>query len=171
MAFNSKTLLALSALAPLILSGCDKGAEAGGEVTATAEAAAPTGEMASASSSPEATATAIPAGCQINGTSDWRASINAQPVKPPRLNVSGLVTTSSTGFKVKLERKGIDINQKVMTLELIVTPPTPGSMAGSAQTPHVIKEQFPDVNRELEKVIINCSGAKLAEITDIPILH
>ena len=121
---------------------------------------------------PSAVASAgeIPAGCRIQSSADWKASVNAQPSGAPKLMVSGKVETSTGGYEVTLERKGIDINPTIVSLELQVVPPPADAMVSQMITPHAVKVEVPDVSRDLKSVVINCGGAKLAEITEIAVL-
>ncbi|MGH6963682.1 MAG: hypothetical protein ACREE0_04305 [Phenylobacterium sp.] len=108
----------------------------------------------------------IPTNCSIMNAYGWEASVNAQPPERPRLSVSSLVVTSTAGYKVELSRKAVDINPKIVTLDLVVTPPTgPASQVLTTQKAFVT---VPDTSRTIDKVVIRCGGETLTEISPVP---
>lgn len=157
MYFGSKSLLLIGAMGGLIAFGqtAYSAAEPKAEQAASAKTSAPI---------------AIPAGCPIRSAHGWRASINAMPPGRPRLGVTGGIEVATTGFKAELARKSTDFNPKIVTLELTVTPPASGTIVNPVVTRLTVSTAVPDVVRNLEKVVINCNGVKLTEITDITVL-
>lgn len=129
---------------------------------AAAEAAAPAAPAAEAA----VAQAVIPANCKIMNAYGWEASVNAQPPARPRLGVSGSVVTNTAGYKLELLRKVIDINLRIVTLDLVVTPPT--GPVNQVITTQKVTATVPDTPRTIDKVVIRCGGEKLAEISPVP---
>lgn len=68
-------------------------------------------------------------------TKDWHASQDFMPGGPPTLNVTGTVVCPTTGYKAKLVRHSPQgINPTIYILDLIVTPPAPGTAVDNVLT-------------------------------------
>lgn len=161
-------------IASLQLTACNQNSPANTAAVENAPASEPAVAPSIATTtdgqSAVAMASEIPAGCQIQSSGKWMASVNAQPPGSPRLTVLGEVETSTGGFDVTLERVGTDFNPGIVTLELKVVPPPADAMVSQMITPHAVKVEVPDVSRDLKLVVVNCGGGKLSEIAEIPVM-
>ena len=166
----------LVSAAGLTLVACQQNADAGNTPTEATSSSSADTSASLTSQDPGTTPTAspaqatVPAGCEIMNAYGWAATVNAQPPAKPRLGVDGLVVVEKTGYSIELTRKGMDFNPKIVTLELAVTPPPSGTITNPVISTLKATAAVPDVVRDLEKVVINCGGVKLAEITDIKVL-
>ena len=164
---HKPSLMLFGALtASLMLGACNQKPDAGAAAPDSAqssEAASDPAAAAVVATDPSAVASTaeIPEGCRILSSANWVASVSAQP---PGLVVSGKVETATGGFEVGLERKDIDPKTGIASLELQVAPPPADAMVSQMITPHDLKVEVPDAGRALKSVVINCGGAKLAEI-------
>ncbi|MCB5307731.1 hypothetical protein [Yersinia massiliensis] len=113
----------------------------------------------------------IPAQCRILSTGEWEASVNVQQSGPAKLIVLGEVETVTGGYEVTLERDETVLNPAIVTLDLNVVPPPADAMVSQMITPHAVKAEVPEVSRDLKRVVINCGGEKLMEITEISVLN
>ncbi|CNH67867.1 Uncharacterised protein [Yersinia massiliensis] len=113
----------------------------------------------------------IPAKCRILSTGEWEASVNVQQSGPAKLIVLGEVETATGGYEVTLERDETALKPAIVTLDLNVVPPPADAMVSQMITPHAVKAEVPEVSRDLKRVVINCGGEKLMEITEISVLN
>lgn len=155
--------------AAVVLSGCQQKPV---EAKAESAPAAPVAALAAVAETPEPAQATIPEGCRIMNAFGWKASVNAQPPERPRLGVSGSVVVNTTGYQLALVRNAIDINPRIVTIDLVVTPPAPGTMTGQVITTQQVSGRAPNLSSaELDKVIVRCGSGTLAEITDVPTHH
>ncbi|MGP2424305.1 hypothetical protein [Yersinia enterocolitica] len=170
---DKSALLRVSALtASLMLVACNQNSGAStaavGNIQSREQAVLPTTAIEQNIPSAVTVAAEIPAGCRIQSSGEWKASVYAQP---PRLIVSGEVETSTGGYEVMLERGGAGLNPAIVMMELKVVPPPADAMVSQMITPHSVKTEVPDMSRDLTRVVINCGGGKLAEIAEISVLN
>lgn len=175
MVLHKPALMLFGALAAsLMLSACNQNPGAStaapDSVKSSEPATVPVTAVKQEDPSAVAAASEIPAGCRIQSSAEWKASVNAQPPGSPKLTVSGKVETSTGGYEVTVERKAIDSNPGIVSLELQVVPPPADAMVSQMITPHAVKIDVPDVSGDVKWVVINCGGEKLAEIAEISML-
>lgn len=156
--------------ASLMLSACNQNSGTSPTAPESAQSSKQTTPVTAVE--PEAPAAAIsaseiPAGCRIQSSAEWKASVNA---KLPKLTVSGKVETSTGGYEVSLKPKGNDDNSGTVSLELQIVPPPSDAMVSQMITPHAVMVEVPDVRPDVKLVVINCGGAKLTEIAQISVL-
>ena len=108
--------------------------------------------------------------CPIAGSSDWWAGVDAMPgPRPPRLIVTGKVTTPSGGYRLALERGPVqEIDPPVQQVNLVVRPPSGG--ATDALVVHEVRGEFPALER-YGAVTISCSNTVLADIRNVGRAH
>ena len=171
--FERLGLLSMGMAAAALLCACQPEAEeTKPEAAAPAAPAAPEAAASAAAETPPASPgqATLPAECKIMNAFAWKASVNAMPPGPAKLGVSGWVVTNTGGYKLQLVRKVIDINSRLVTVDLVVTPPT--DRAIQMVTTQQVTGSFVDLpSSTLDKVVVRCGRGDLATISPVPTNH
>lgn len=113
--------------------------------------------------------------CHGASTSDWQAWGNVQPGSNQTLHVTGKVSTPTGGWKVALqERFPQGTSERILILDLNVTPPAPGSIVTQAIVVHTPHYQKKGAARKYDKVEIHCREGdkdKVLANLDVELAH
>ncbi len=106
---------------------------------------------------------------------NWYAWIDTQPVRPPKLMVVGDVSVPSGGYSVALEmRTPQGFNPSILLLDLIVTPPPPGSIVTQAFVCHQVRFEriLTPCDTHYTSVTVHQRGEDSDEfvVTDLPVV-
>lgn len=117
---------------------------------------------------PAETASTEPAmACAVAESRNWTAHINAMPGPEAQrtLIVAGEVDLPSPGYGATLAEGPADRSTvPYQTLNLVVTPPAPDTMAPQVITPTQVQFSGPAIAQQYAGVRIMCEGQQLAEV-------
>lgn len=126
--------------------------------------------LAACNAAPPPLAQAAPASsCNVSGSRDWTAWINAMPGpdRQPTLIVTGTVETPTGGYRIEfnptLRQNPADRSQLVATL----VGSRAGDVATQAVTTHQVRGDFPLGLQQARSLSIRCGSTVLAEIAPL----
>jgi hypothetical protein len=107
--------------------------------------------------------------CPVTSAGNWRAWVDLMPGAKQTLNVVGQVTVPSGGYRVWLERGGLqEIHPPVQQMILRAQPPSGG--ATGALVTHEVQASFP-ATANYGAVVVRCGSDIIAEIRPVGAAH